>query len=56
MSLKKIELTAVLFWLSLSSAVAKFTSAIQGVVTDASGAAVPEAVVHVTNIDSGVAR
>jgi hypothetical protein len=56
MSLKRIELTAVLFCLSLSSAMAQFTSAIQGVVTDASGAAVPEAVVHVTNVASGVAR
>src|SRR6266446_2341283 len=56
MSLKRIELTAVLFCLSLSSAMAQFTSAIQGVVTDASGSAVPEAIVHVTNVASGVGR
>jgi hypothetical protein len=56
MSLKRIELTMALFCLSLSSATAQFNSAIQGVITDASGAAVPEAVVQVTNVDSGVAR
>ena len=56
MSLKRIQLTAVLCCLSLSSAMAQFTSAIQGVVTDASGAAVPEAVVYVTNVATGVAR
>src|SRR5260370_30515592 len=56
MSLKRIELTAVLFCLSLSCAMAQFTSAIQGVVTDASGSAVPEAIVHVTNVASGVGR
>jgi len=56
MSPKRIELTAVLFCLSLSSAMAQFTSAIQGVVTDASGSAVPEAIVHVTNVASGVGR
>src|SRR5882672_10818221 len=56
MSEKRIKLTAVLFCLSLSSAMAQFTSSIQGVVSDASGAAVPEAVVHVTNIASGVSR
>jgi hypothetical protein len=56
MSLKRIELTSVLFCLSLSSAMAQFTSAIDGVVTDASGAAVPEAVVHVTDIATGVSR
>ena len=44
MSEKRIKLTAVLFCLSLSSAMAQFTSSIQGVVTDAAGAAVPEAV------------
>src|SRR5882757_6291132 len=56
MSLKRIQLTSVLFCLSLSSAMAQFTSSIQGVVTDASGASIPEAVVHVTNVASGVAR
>ena len=56
MSLRRVELAVVLFCLSLSSAMAQFTSAIQGVITDASGAAVPEAVVHVTNIATGVAR
>src|ERR1700733_1940295 len=56
MSLKQTKLIAVLFCLSATCAMAQFTSAIQGVVTDASGAAIPEAVVRVTNIDSGVAR
>src|SRR5712675_330914 len=56
LSLKRIQLTAVLFGLSLSSAMAQFTSSIQGVVTDSSGAAVPEAVVHATNVATGVAR
>src|SRR6266853_541850 len=56
MSLKRIDLMAVMFCLNLSSALAQFTSSIQGVVTDAAGAAVPEAVVHVTNVASGVAR
>src|SRR5262245_32999028 len=56
MSLNRIQLATVLFGLSLSSAIAQFTSAIQGVVTDASGAAIPEAVVNVTNTASGVAR
>ena len=56
MNLNRIGLTAVLLCLSLSSALAQFTSAIQGVVTDASGASIPEATVRVTNIASGVAR
>src|SRR4051794_10142116 len=56
MSVKTIKLTAMLFLFSLSSAMAQFTSAIQGVVTDPSGAAIAEAVIHVTNVASGVAR
>ena len=56
MNLKRIALTAVLFCVGLSSALAQFTSSIQGVVTDAAGAAVPEAVVRVTNVASGVGR
>jgi hypothetical protein len=56
MSLKRIELTVVLFCLSIPSAMAQFTSAIQGIVTDASGGAVPEAIVQVTNVASGVSR
>jgi hypothetical protein len=56
MNLKRIALTAVLSCFGLSSALAQFTSSIQGVVTDAAGAAVPEAVVRVTNVASGVGR
>ena len=56
MRLTRIQLTVALFCFCASSAMAQFTSAIQGVVTDASGAVIPAAVVHVTNVDSGVAR
>ncbi|MGA2118846.1 MAG: carboxypeptidase regulatory-like domain-containing protein [Bryobacteraceae bacterium] len=56
MSLKRIELMAVLFCLSLSTASAQFGSAIQGVITDPSGTAVPNAVVHVTDVNTGIAR
>ena len=56
MSLKRIERTAGLFCLCISSAMAQFTSAIQGVVTDTSGAAIAEASVQVTNVASGVSR
>src|SRR5437899_6262162 len=56
MNLKRIALAAVLYCVGLSSALAQFTSSIQGVVTDAAGAAVPEAAVRVTNVASGVGR
>ncbi|MFN0101078.1 MAG: carboxypeptidase-like regulatory domain-containing protein [Bryobacteraceae bacterium] len=56
MRLTRIQLTVALFCFCASSAMAQFSSAIQGVVTDASGAVIPAAVVHVTNVDSGVAR
>ena len=56
MNLNRVGLAGVLLCLSLSSALAQFTSAIQGVVTDASGASIPEAVVRVTNVASGLAR
>jgi hypothetical protein len=55
MNLKRIALTVGLYCVGFSSALAQFTSSIQGVVTDAAGAAVPEAVVRVTNVASGLA-
>ena len=56
MTLKRIALTAVLFCFSFSIARAQFSSGIQGVVTDPTGSAVPDATVHVTNVETGVAR
>jgi hypothetical protein len=56
MNLHRIELRALLFCITLSTAMAQYNSSIQGVVTDPSGAAVPEAVVHVTDVASGVVR
>jgi hypothetical protein len=55
-SLKRIELKALLFCLSVSSAMAQFSSAIQGTVTDTSGAVVPAVSVRVVNIASDVSR
>jgi hypothetical protein len=46
----------VLYSCTAASALAQFTSGIQGVVTDPSGSAIPEAVINVTNVASGVAR
>src|SRR5215470_990977 len=37
-------------------AIAQFNSGIQGLVTDSSGAVVPEATIHVTNTSTGVSR
>ena len=56
MNPKRIELKTVLFCLTVSSAMAQFSSGIQGIVTDVTGSAVPEAIVHVTNVASGVGR
>src|SRR5690349_11568570 len=48
----------LLFILAISSAAAygQFSSAIQGVITDSSGSAVPGASIKVVNHDTGVAR
>jgi hypothetical protein len=56
MSFKRVQLIVALACLSIPSAMAQFTSSIQGVLTDSSGAAIPDAIVHVTNVESGVAR
>ncbi len=53
---RKVLLKVVLYSCTVASALAQFTSGIQGVVSDPSGAAIPEAVVQVTNVASGVAR
>ena len=54
MSINKVLPIAAV--LCISSAMAQFTSSIQGIVTDDSGAVVAAAIVHVTNVESGVAR
>jgi hypothetical protein len=56
MTLKRIAWVTVLFCLSLSNALAQFGSAVQGIVTDPTGSAIPDAVVHVTDLATGVAR
>jgi hypothetical protein len=47
---------AVLFFLTTGLAVCQFDYAIQGLVTDASGSVVPNAAIHVVNVDTGIAR
>src|SRR5947208_2252043 len=56
MNPKRIELKAVLFCLTASSAMAQFSSGIQGIVTDSSGGVVPAASVRVVNMASEVGR
>jgi hypothetical protein len=59
MSLKSIQWVGVLLCLiclSFLPAKAQFTSGIQGVVTDPTGSSVPNAIVHVTDIGTGVSR
>ena len=53
---RRTLLKVVLYSCTATSALAQFTSGIQGVVTDPSGSAIPEALIHVTNVASGVAR
>src|SRR4051794_40401982 len=56
MSLKSTLPMAALLLLCTSGAMAQFTSSIQGIVTDGSGAVVEDAAVQVTNVDSGIIR
>ena len=54
--LGRAVLAGVACWLAGGLALAQFSSTIQGVVTDSSGAVVPQVHVRVTNVATGVAR
>src|SRR5258708_7145344 len=55
-AISRLLLSGLLFWASSNFAHAQVTASLVGKIEDASGAAIPEAMVAVTNQETGVTR